>query len=82
MSAEMSPEEFATAIRDSLAALNQLLYSAAGKNLRVDLEVKTMPVVECPTPRTFVQCNGVFLKVEPTPRPAPEPPPRRSQRRA
>lgn len=77
MSDERPPESVATEIRDAVDALNSLLRDAATRGFSVELEAQRVDVIESKQKATRVHLGGVFLRVEPTPRPVTPPPTKR-----
>lgn len=76
---ERTPEQFATMIRDAIDALNLLLGEAGKCDLKVEVEVTSRGIPdEITRQQTYLTLRGVYLRVSPTPRPAP--PPQRSRR--
>jgi hypothetical protein len=69
MSDPKTPEQVATELRDSVDQLNALLKEAGVMKLTVEVESRQMEIDSLTF--TTLTIKGVYLKVEPEPRPVP-----------
>jgi hypothetical protein len=79
MSDPKTPEQVATELRDQVDQLNALLREAGAMKLTVEVESRQMEIDSLTF--TTVTIKGVYLKVEPSPRPLPPLPQKHGHKR-